>query len=39
MLEPKLLRIEWEGPLSVDMFRSNAGDADYGLYQIYYPGM
>ncbi|HEY7156157.1 MAG TPA: hypothetical protein VH575_19485 [Gemmataceae bacterium] len=35
MVEPKLLRIEWEGPLSIDAVRSKTGDNDYGLYQIY----
>ncbi len=35
MPEIKLLRIEWEGPLSIDALRSKTGEDDYGLYQIY----
>lgn len=35
MAEPKLLRIEWEGPLPVDKVLSKSGENDYGLYQVY----
>ena len=31
----RLLRIQWEGPLSMDAVLAKAGDEDYGLYQIY----
>lgn len=34
-MELKLLRIEWEGPLSIEAVGSKTGDDDYGLYQIY----
>jgi hypothetical protein len=35
MAELKLLRIEWEGPLSIDMVLTKNGEDDYGLYQVY----
>jgi len=36
MMEPRLLQIKWEGPLSLDAVLSEkTGDDDYGLYQIY----
>jgi hypothetical protein len=35
MPERKLLRIEWEDPLSFQEVRTKTGEGDYGLYQTY----
>ena len=35
MLETKRLRIEWEGPISVEGVKEKIGNDDFGLYQIY----
>ena len=32
---PRLLRVIWDGPLSVAQVLSLGGDRDYGVYQVY----
>lgn len=33
--EERLVRVEWEGPLTLDQALNKKGDNDYGLYQVY----